>query len=83
MTWRVVSAMRESVEDAFDLPELSVDAQFAYRAEACFGETLGGTRAPRLAALRPQVQKCQQLHGTEKSSALFKCVEAVARSARQ
>lgn len=83
MTLRVVSAMRESVEDAFDLPELSTQSQFAYRAEACFGETLGGARAPRLATLRSQVEKCQQLHGVEKSNALFKCVEAVVRSTRQ
>jgi hypothetical protein len=81
MELRVVSAMRENVEDAFDFPEISVNSQFSYRSEACFRETLGGARAPRLAALRPQVLKCQELHGTGKSQALFKCVEGVVRSA--
>jgi hypothetical protein len=81
MLLRVVGAMRESVEDAFDFPEFSIHTQFAYRSEACFRETLSGVRVPRLAAIRPQVEKCQQVHGTEKSNALFKCVETVVRSA--
>ncbi len=73
--------MRESVEDAFDFPELSIHAQFSYRSEACFRETLSGVRVPRLAAIRTQVEKCQQVHGTEKSNELFKCVETVVRNA--
>lgn len=81
MELRVVGAMRESVEDAFDFPELSTQAQFSYRVEACFRETIGGMRPPRLGMIRLQVEKCQQLHGVEKSSELFKCVEALVRSA--
>jgi len=81
MSLRVVSAMRESVEDAFDFPSLSLYAQYAFRSEACFRETLGGVRMPRLATVRPQVEKCQQAHGPEKSNALFQCVRAVVRSA--
>ena len=81
MELRVVSAMRESVEDAFDFPHLSTQTQFSYRAEACFRETLSGARPPRLAKIEPQLEKCQQLHGSEKSTELFRCVEAVVRSA--
>lgn len=81
MSLRVVSAMRESVEDAFDFPDLSPYAQYSFRSEACFRETLGGVRMPRLATVRPQVEKCQQVHGPEKSNALFQCIRAVVRSA--
>lgn len=81
LSLRVVSAMRESVEDAFDFPDLSTYTQYTFRAEACFRETLGGVRMPRLTTVRPQVEKCQQLHGPEKSNALFQCVRTVVRSA--
>lgn len=81
MSLRVVSAMRESVEDAFDFPDLSPYAQYSFRSEACFRETLGGVRMPRLSTVRPQVEKCQQLHGPEKSNVLFQCIRTVVRSA--
>lgn len=81
MSLRVVSAMRESVEDAFDFPGLSPYAQYSFRSEACFRETLGGVRMPRLATVHPRVEKCQQAHGPEKSNALFQCIRAVVRSA--
>lgn len=81
MSLRVVSAMRESVEDAFDFPDLSPYAQYSFRSEACFRETLGGVRMPRLSTVLPQVEKCQQTHGPEKSNALFQCIRAVVRSA--
>lgn len=78
---RVVSAMRESIEDAFDFPDISAYTHYSFRSEACFRETLGGVRMPRLATVKPQVEKCQQMHGPEKSNALFKCVQTVVRSA--
>lgn len=81
LSLRVVSAMRESVEDSFDFPDLSPYAQYSFRSEACFRETLGGVRMPRLSTVRPQVEKCQQMHGSEKSNALFQCVRTVVRSA--
>ena len=80
MSLRVVSAMREAVEDAFDFPDLSSYAQYSFRSEVCFRETLGGMRMPRLATVRAQVEKCQQTHGPEKSNGLFQCVRAVVRS---
>ncbi|MDM8358404.1 hypothetical protein [Pandoraea communis] len=81
MSLRVVSAMRESVEDAFDFPNLSMYSQYSFRSEVCFRETLGGVRMPRLVSVLPQMEKCQQTHGPEKSNALFQCIKAVVRSA--
>lgn len=81
LSLRVVSAMRESVEDTFDFPGLSPYTQYSFRSEVCFRETLGGMRMPRLATVLPQVEKCQQVHGPEKSSPLFQCVRTVVRSA--
>lgn len=81
MSLRVVSAMRESVEDAFNFPNLSQYSQYSFRSEVCFRETLGGLRMPRLATVLPQMERCQQIHGPEKSNALFQCVRAVVRSA--
>jgi hypothetical protein len=39
-----------------------------------------GVRMPRLATVRLQVEKCQQIHGPEKSNALFQCIRNVVRS---
>ena len=44
LSLRVVSAMQESVEDAFDFPDLSPYTQYSFRSEVCFRETLGGVR---------------------------------------
>lgn len=81
LSLRVVSAMRESIEDTFDFPDLSMYTQYSFRSESCFRETLGAVRMPRLATVQPQVQKCQQVHGPEKSNALFQCIRAVVASA--
>ena len=81
LSLRVVSAMRESVEDAFDFPKLSSATQYSFRSEVCLRETLGAVRMPRLVAVLPQVEECQRIHGPEKSSALFQCVRTVVRSA--
>ena len=81
LSLRVVSAMRESVEDAFDFPKLSTYTQYSFRAEVCLRETLGAVRMPRLAALAPQLEECQRIHGPEKSNALFQCIRTVVRSA--
>jgi len=82
MSLRVVGAMRESVEDAFDFPNLFQYVQYSFRSEVCFRETLGALRMPRLATVLPQMERCQQVHGPEKSNALFQCVRAVVRSAQ-
>lgn len=81
LSLRLVSAMRESVEDAFDFPSLSQYSQYSFRSEVCFRETLGGVRMPRLVAVLPQIEKCQKTHGPEKSNALFQCIRVVVRSA--
>lgn len=81
LSLRVVSAMQEGIEDTFEFPQLSPYTQYSFRSEACFRETLGGVRMPRLATVLQQVEKCQQTHGPEKSNALFQCVRAVVRSA--
>jgi hypothetical protein len=81
LSLRVVSAMRESVEDAFDFPKLSTYTQYSFRAEVCLRETLGAVRMPRLAAVSPQLEECQRIHGPEKSNGLFQCIRAVVRRA--
>lgn len=80
MSLRVVSAMRESVEDAFDFPKLSSYTQYSFRSEVCRRETLGAVRMPRLVAVLPQVEECQRIHGPEKSHSLFQCVRLVVQS---
>ncbi|WP_147405977.1 hypothetical protein [Ralstonia solanacearum] len=82
MSLRVVGAMRESVEDAFDFPNLSQYVQYSFRSEVCFRETLGALRMPRLGTVLPQIEQCQQVHGPEKSNALFQCIRSVVRSAQ-
>jgi hypothetical protein len=81
LSLRIVSAMRESVEDAFDFPKLSSYTQYSFRSEVCLRETLGAVRMPRLVAVLPQVEECQRIHGSEKSNALFQCIRTVVRSA--
>jgi hypothetical protein len=81
LSLRVVSAMRESVEDAFDFPKVSSYTQYSFRSEACFRETLGAVRMPRLVAVLPQIEECQRIHGPGKSSELFQCIRTVVRSA--
>ena len=82
LSLRVVSAMRESIEDSFDFPALSMYTQYSFRSEACFRETLGAVRMPRLATMLPKVEQCQKIHGPEKSNALFLCVRAVVFAAQ-
>lgn len=77
MSLRVVSAMRESVEDAFDFPKLSSYKQYFFRSEVCRRETLGAVRMPRLIAVLPQVEECQRNHGPEKSVNLSQCIRLV------
>ena len=77
MSLRVVSAMRESVEDAFDFPKLSPYSQYSFRSEVCRRETLGAVRMPRLVAVLPQIEECQRIHGPEKSNNLFQCIRLV------
>ena len=81
MSLRVVSAMRESIEDAFDFPKLSSYAQYSFRSEACRRETLGAVRMPRLLSVFPQVSECQRVHGLEKSNGLFQCIRVVVQGA--
>lgn len=81
LSLRLVSAMRESVEDTFDFPKLSSYTQYSFRSEVCLRETLGAVRMPRLAAMFPQVEECQRIYGPEKSNTLFQCVRTVVRSA--
>lgn len=82
LSLRVVSAMRESVEDTFDFPKLSSYTQYSFRSEVCLRETLGAVRMPRLATVLPQVEECQRIHGQEKSNALFQCIRTVVRGAQ-
>lgn len=77
MSLRVVSAMRESVEDAFNFPKLSSYSQYSFRSEVCRRETLGAVRMPRLIAVLPQIEECQRIHGPEKSNNLFQCIRFV------
>ena len=81
LTLRVVSAMRESVEDTFDYPKLSSYTHYSFRSEICLRETLGAVRMPRLISMLPKVEECQHIHGPDKSSALFQCIRAVVRDA--
>jgi len=81
LTLRLTSAMRENVEDAFSYPELSQYAYYSFRSEVCMRETLGAVRMPRVSAVYAGMAECQKTHGAEKSSPLFKCVQAVVRSA--
>jgi hypothetical protein len=81
LTLRLTSAMRENVEDAFTFPELSQYAYYSFRSEVCMRETLGAVRMPRISAVYTGIAECQKAHGSEKSSPLFKCVQAVVRSA--
>ena len=77
---RVVSAMRENVEDAYQYSELSQYAYYSFRSEVCMREVLGAVRMPRMATVYPRIVECQKAHGIEKSASLFKCVQAVVRS---
>jgi hypothetical protein len=81
MSLRMVSAMRESVEDAFDFPKLSTYAQYSFRSEVCYRETLGAVRMPRLVAVLTQVEGCQRIHGPDKSNNLFQCIRGVIQGA--
>lgn len=81
LTLRLTSAMRENVEDAFAYPELSQYAYYSFRSEVCMRETLGAVRMPRLSTVYTGIAECQKTHGVEKSSPLFKCVQAIVRSA--
>jgi hypothetical protein len=80
MALRVVSAMRESVEDAFDFPKLSSYTQYSFRSEVCRRETLGAVRMPRLVTVLPQIEECQRIHGPDKSNSLFQCIRLVIQS---
>jgi hypothetical protein len=80
LSLRVVSAMRESIEDTFDFPKLSSYAQYSFRSEICRRETLGAVRMPRLVTMLQRVEECQRIHGPEKSSGLFQCIGTVVRS---
>lgn len=81
LSLRVVSAMRESVEDAFDFPQLSTYTQYFFRAEVCLRETLGAVRMPRLVAVLPQLEACQRVHGAQKSDGLSQCIRTAVRRA--
>lgn len=76
---RVVSAMRENVEDIFQFPDISQYAYYSFRSEVCMRETLGAVRIPRFVTMRTKVLECQQQHGTEKGDGLFKCIQNVVR----
>lgn len=77
---RVTSAMQENVEDAYLYPEISPYTYYSFRSEACMRETLGAVRMPRFSTVHSQVSECQKVHGPEKSTALFKCIQASVRS---
>jgi hypothetical protein len=81
LTLRLISAMRENVEDAYAFPDLSEYTYYSFRSEACMREILGAVRMPRLASLHESIVECQRAHGVEKSDKLFKCVQGVVRSA--
>lgn len=81
LSLRLISAMRENIEDAFSYPDLSQYTLYSFRAEVCMRETLGAVRMPRLAAVRNDVQQCQKTHGVEKSSELFECIKTAVRKA--
>lgn len=78
---RVVSAMRESIEDSFDFPTLSSYTQYSFRSEVCRRETLGAVRMPRLTSVLPQVSECQRRHGPAKSNELFQCIRIAIQGA--
>lgn len=80
LTLRITSAMRENVEDAYLYPELSQYTYYSFRSEACMRETLGAVRMPRLSSVYPQIAECQKVHGSEKSAALFRCVQTSVRA---
>lgn len=79
-TLRLTVAMRENVEDAFAFPDVSQYALYSFRSEVCMRETLGAVRMPRLSTMYDAIAQCQKSHGTEKSGALFKCVQTVVRA---
>lgn len=81
LVMRTASAMRESVEDSFDFPKLSVYAHYSFRSEVCMRETVSAVRMPRLATMQAKVEDCQRVHGSDKSNNLFKCIQAVVRAA--
>lgn len=81
LSLRVTSAMRENVEDAYLYPDLSQYAYYSFRSEVCMRETLGAVRMPRLSGIYTQVSECQKVHGSEKSAALFKCIQVAVRAA--
>jgi hypothetical protein len=77
---RLTSVMRENVEDAFAYPDLSQYTYYSFRSEVCMRETLGAVRMPRLSTVYSGIAECQRVNGTEKSPALFKCVQGVVRA---
>ncbi len=79
MNLRVVSAMRENVEDAFLYTGISKYALYSFRSEVCIREALSALQMPRLAAVYPKVAECQKQHGGEKSTPLFLCIKSVVR----
>lgn len=79
MNLRLVSAMRENVEDAFQYPALSKYTLYSFRSEVCIREALSAVQMPRLAVMYPKVAECQRQHGVEKSTPLFKCIQAAVR----
>lgn len=81
MTLRVVSAMRENVEDLYSFKDISMYTYYSFRSEVCMRETLGAVRMPRFATVYARVAKCQEQNGTEKSTPLFKCIQSVVREA--
>lgn len=78
-TLRLVTAMRENVEDAFQYPNLSTYTLYSFRSEVCFRENLGAVRMPRLSSMEPKITECQKQHGSEKSTLLLKCIQGVVR----
>jgi hypothetical protein len=81
LSLRLVSAMHENVEDVYVYPNLSQYTLYSFRSEVCVRETLGAVRMPRLSAMYDKLAECQKTHGPEKSTQLFKCVQAVVREA--
>ena len=80
LSLRVVSAMRENIEDAYLYPEISTYTYYSFRSEACMRETLSAVRMPRFSTIYSQVAECQKVHGSDKSTALFKCVQVSVRA---
>jgi len=76
LSLRLISVMRENIEDAYKYPNISKYSLYSFRSEVCMREVLEAKRLPRFSMAYPSIVMCQKKYGSEKSNDLFLCIKS-------